>query len=510
MTTRVSTRPISVGDVGSWDDEADVVVVGYGHAGVSAALGALEVTPDVLVLERGGGSEGTCGGILYLGGGTPMQHAMGWEDSADDMATFLRASLGPSVDEAKLQAYCQGSVDHFSWLVARGVPLISGPDEVGSPLMEPGEDGFIDVGAQEYAGGGLLWTGGEQAYPFDELVPPVPRGHILRDPNENQDLLFEGAVLRRLSRAVDASTARIRYNMAVEQLIVDGTGAVVGLAARSSGETVHIRARRGVVLGTGGFIYNDDMLAAHNPALLGAGKLGHGGQDGVGIRMAQSVGADAIHMDTSDLTLIMYPPLSFARGLLVNSLGQRYINEDTYFGRIGAETLRQGGAAYLLLDEDIFVESSWRRPAWASDSLAVLESEIGLPPRSLESTVAYYNEFAEKGADPLFNKRPKYVQPLHPAYAVIDLRNETSAQQLNPNVAAVDYALGGFTLGGLRTTVDSEVLDVSSRVIPGLYAAGRATSGLAVHGYCSGISLGDGTFFGRRAGQAAGRRGGAQ
>jgi 3-oxo-5alpha-steroid 4-dehydrogenase len=74
----------------------------------------------------------------------------------------------------------------------------------------------------------------------------------------------------------------------------------------------------------------------------------------------------------------------------------------------------------------------------------------------------------------------------------------------------VDYALGGFTLGGLRTTADSEVLDVSSRVIRGLYAAGRATSGLAVHGYCSGISLGDGTFFGRRAGQAAGRLGAAR
>jgi 3-oxo-5alpha-steroid 4-dehydrogenase len=507
MTRQISTRPLSVSDVASWDEEADVVVVGYGHAGAAAALGAVEGTPDVLVLERGGASEGTCGGILYLGGGTPMQVAMGWEDTAENMATFLRAALGPGVDEDKLQAYCRESVDHFAWLVRCGVPLMVGPDEDSSPLVQPGEDGLVDVGAQEYAGGGLLWTGGEKAFPFDELVPPVPRGHILRDPSENQDLLFEGAVLRRLSTALEDTSARVRYNMAVERLVLDSAGAVVGVDARRFGERVLVHARRGVVLSTGGFIYNDAMVAAHNPALLAAGKLGHGGQDGIGIRMSQSIGAEAIHMDTSDLTLIMYPPLSFARGILLNALGQRYINEDTYFGRIGAETLKQDtAAAYLLLDENIFVDSSWRRPAWAADSLAELEREIGLPSSSVENTVAYYNRYAELGEDPLFHKRKEWLQPLQPPFAVIDLRNESSRQHLNPNVAAVDYALGGFTLGGLRTTVDAEVLDVGSEVIAGLYAAGRVTSGLAVHGYCSGISLGDGTFFGRRAGQAAARR----
>jgi 3-oxo-5alpha-steroid 4-dehydrogenase len=339
--------------------------------------------------------------------------------------------------------------------------------------------------------------------------PPVSGGQEKPvDPHaDDQDLLFEGAVLRRLSAAIADTSARVQCNVAVERLIVDPGGEVVGVEGKHDGQRICVRARRGVVLGTGGFIYNDDMLLAHNPALLAAGKLGHGGQDGIGIRMSQAVGADAIHMDTSDLTLIMFPPLSFARGILVNALGQRYINEDSYFGRIGGETLKQpDAAAYLLLDENIFVESSWRRPAWAADSLAELEAAIGLPSSSLESTVAYYNEYAAAGEDPKFHKRAKWLQPLTPSYAVIDLRNAASERDHNPHVAAVIYALGGFTLGGLRTNVDSEVLDVDGRSVPGLYAAGRVSSGLAVHGYCSGISLGDGTFFGRRAGQRAGSR----
>jgi 3-oxo-5alpha-steroid 4-dehydrogenase len=175
-----STRPRPVSDIERWDDQADVVVVGYGHAGAAAALGAAELTSDVLVLERGGGSEGTCGEIVYLGGGTPMQVAMGWHDTTEDMQTFLRAALGPGVDEDKLQAYCSQSVDHYHWLLSCGVPYTTGADAEGSVLSRRAEDGFTDINGQEYAGGGLIWTGGENAYPFDELTPPVPRGHIQR------------------------------------------------------------------------------------------------------------------------------------------------------------------------------------------------------------------------------------------------------------------------------------------------------------------------------------------
>lgn len=488
-----STRPLSVTEVAKWDIETDVVVVGYGIAGASAALGALSVTNDVTVVERAGGSEGTCGGILYLGGGTPMQQAMGYEDSADNMFTFLRVALGPGVDEAKLRVYCDRSVGHYKWLVEKGVPLITGADAEGSALATPAEDGYVNVGGQEYAGGGLVWTGGEQAYPFDTLVPPVPRGHIPRDESGTEDL-FEGAVLKCLVRAADQAGIKVENYLGAGRLVVDN-GTVVGIEARKFGEPVLVRARRGVVIATGGFIYNDDMLEQHAPALRPVGKLGHDGQDGIGIRMAQAFGADVAHMDAADITLVTSPPIGHYRGILFNGLGQRVINEDTYYGRLGQEfAVRQERVAYLLLDEATFLESSWMRPAWASDSLAELESEIGLPSGSLRQTVEFYNHHAKDGMDPMFHKKPRWLQPLEPPYAVLDFRQQS-------------FPMAAFTLGGLRTNTDGAVLNTDGHPIPGLFAAGRASSGLAVYGYCSGISLGDGSFFGRRAGTAAARVG---
>ena len=517
MAREISTRPLVGTEVNSWDDEADVVVVGYGIAGVCAALGAHESGADVLVLERGGGTEGLCGAILYLGGGTPMQKAMGWEDTPEGMRRFLSAALGPGgVDEAKVAAYSEGSVDHYEWLVGQGVPFVCGADPEGTHLATAEEDGFVNVGGQEYAGGGLVWTGGENAYPFDELVAAVPRGHIPRDPEAEGEDLFEGAATKRLLAHAAETGIRVRYETGAERLIVDADGAVIGVEGLSAGNPVRVRARGGVILATGGFCYSEEMLAKHLPIIneLKISPMGHGGQDGVGIRMGQSIGAEVVHMDAVDVTLLATPPMSFRAGILLNELGRRFVNEDTYFGRLGAEAmLRQGGNSYLLVDESIFVESSWRRPSWVSDSPADLEAQMGLPAGSLTETLEYYNRFAAEKQDPLFHKRDPWLQPLGGTLAMIDLRVEPGASPDGVSYipheveGPADMTLGGtLTLGGLHTTVDSEVIDLDGGTVNGLYAAGRASSGLAIHGYCSGISLGDGSFFGRRAGHAAAAR----
>ena len=119
--------------------------------------------------------------------------------------------------------------------------------------------------------------------------------------------------------------------------------------------------------------------------------------------------------------------------------------------------------------------------------VADLEAEMGLPTGSLQTTVAAYNDGAARGEDPLLHKKPEWLRPIGTPVGAIDLRGNT----------------GGFTLGGLHTSLSAEVLNVSGEPIPGLFAAGRATAGLAAWGYASGVSLGDGSFYGRRAGRAA-------
>jgi 3-oxo-5alpha-steroid 4-dehydrogenase len=109
-----------------WDAEADVVIVGYGVAGAAAAIGAAAGGADVLLLERTGGWGGAAslaGGLIYLGGGTVLQKACGFDDTPDEMHAFLTAALGPGADAAKLAIYAERGVEHFGWLMDCGVPF---------------------------------------------------------------------------------------------------------------------------------------------------------------------------------------------------------------------------------------------------------------------------------------------------------------------------------------------------------------------------------------------------
>jgi 3-oxo-5alpha-steroid 4-dehydrogenase len=479
---QVSTEPLVVAEIGSWDLEADVVVVGMGAAGASAALGAAEVGADVLVLEASGGPGGTSaqsGGLIYLGGGTPIQIECGFEDSAEQMFRFLMAACGPDADEAKVRLYCDGSVDHYHWLVDQGVPFKAGfyPE----PGIEPPTDDA------------LVYSGGEDAYPFDRIATPAPRGH---KPQKRH--AAGGFLMQCLTEAVASTPARVEVDVRVTRLVVDADGSVVGALARRAGSDLRVRARRGVVLTAGGFVHDDEMIERHSPLVARCSlRLGNPFDDGVGIRMAQALGAAVARMDAAECAVPMTPPRKLVAGVLVNGHGQRFINEDTYYGRVGQEVLfRQQGEAYLIVDEALYeVTRAGLQATWVCESAEDLEREIGLPEGSLVATLGLYNRHAAGGTDPVFNKGEAFVRPLVPPLGAYDLR------VANP---AAYYAT--FTLGGLVTSVDGAVRTVGGTSIPGLFAAGRTTSGIASFGYASGVSLGDGTFFGRRAGRAAGAR----
>ncbi len=474
--------PELAADVERWDDEADVIVVGLGIAGTSAAIVAAEAGADVLALERAGAPGGTSalsGGLIYLGGGTPVQVACGFEDDPDNMAVFLSAACGPGADEAKVRAYCDGSVAQYHWLVAHGVPF------KGEFHPEPNREPVTDAG--------LVYSGGEDTWPFRDIARPVARGHHPQFPDT-----AGGFLMQCLLGALKRTPARVATDTRLERLVVDPDdgGRVVGVVAKRDGAPFTVRARKGVVLTGGGFIFNTDMVRHYCPQALlphPAWRIGTDNDDGSVIRAAQGAGAAALRMDVFECALPFRPPNRMSRALLVDREGHRFINEDAYTGRIGHQSLvDHDGQVFLIVDEHIFERNFvGMRITWAAETVEELAVDMGLPPAALAATIEEYNRHAEGGDDPVFHKNPEWVVPLHPPFGGVDLRVD----------AKTIYA--SFTLGGLDTDVDARVRTADGSPVPGLYAAGRTTAGIAALGYASGISLGDGCFFGRRAGARA-------
>ncbi len=476
----MQTEILDAGSISSFDETVDVLVVGLGVAGASAALSAVEAGAQTLVVERAGGGGGTSamsGGVIYLGGGTALQKACGFEDSPEEMFKYLKASVGLGSDEAKLEAYCHGTVEHFDWLVAQGVPY-KHTFYYGQSGEPPTDDG-------------LVWSGSENVAPFRDLAKPAPRGHVAAVPGAAGH-----KVMSSLCKAVADSGASESFNTVCSALVQERDGTITGARLETFGKSRFVRARGGIVLTTGGFVLNDVMLDAYRPeARRCQMRVAAAGDDGSGIRLGMAAGAGTRHLDKVSVSLPVTQPWDLKRGLLVNAKGQRFINEDTYYGRLGdAALLRQDGHCWLIVDDAIFVKPEYGFEVCAvGETPAELGRELGLPEGALESTIELFNRHAVHGVDPLFGKREPYLQPLLEApFAAIDCNVETSR-----------YAV--FTLGGLATDVDGQILDPEGRAMRGLYGAGRSTAGLVVGGYSSGLSLGDGSFFGRRAGRAAAR-----
>jgi 3-oxo-5alpha-steroid 4-dehydrogenase len=483
-TPPAGTPPVPAAELDRWDVEADVVVVGLGAAGAATALAASAAGARVVALERtgdGGGTSAMSGGILYLGGGTATQRGAGVEDDPAGMCAFLAEALGRTPDDPRLSAYCDGSVDHHDWFVAHGVRFE--PELWPEPGMEP-------PGTE-----GLVFTGGEDAAPYADRLPPAPRGHVPAVPNA-----AGGHLMDRLLAAVAATGAEVRTDARGRALVVDdvdGRTEVVGVTATIDGAPCAVRARGGVVLASGGWAHDDELVGRYVPELLRvAWRLGTDADDGWGLRACAGLGAAVEGMATAEVALPITPPRSMVRGVLVNRRGERFVNEDTYFGHVGQRALmEQGGDVYLVVDEPRYeVNRVGMRATWVCGTWDELGDELGLPAGTLAATMAAYNDAAARGEDPAYGKGVDWLVPLvEPPFGAIDLRPESTV-----------YA--GFPLGGVVTDIDGRVVRTDGSTVRGLHAVGRVASSLALARYCSGISLGEGTFFGRRAGEAAAHR----
>ncbi|HEB91784.1 MAG TPA: FAD-dependent oxidoreductase [Deltaproteobacteria bacterium] len=479
-------RPLPLSDVPCWDHETDVIVVGFGAAGACAAIEAAEGGADVTLFEVASGSGGTsamAGGDIYLGGngGTPVQRKNGFVDETDDFFRYMMMAGGPDADEERVRLYAEGALEHFEWLKSQGVPYRD-TWLPGKPVM-PG------------TGDCLILSGNEYAWPFKEKAKPCPRGHLPEATGETGGFVLLEALARRVrARGVDC-----RFDTRVVALIADENRGVHGVVWIEGGHTRFARARRSVILCTGGFVLNEEMLRRHVPlrSRLGDEGLSGGHDDGSGIRMGMSVGGEAIHMDELFLTLPFYPPESHVKGILVDEEGRRFVNEDAYAGRVAHFIAERGGNRFhLLVDDALFerpTEYSRIEIAAVGETWNEIERELDLPPDRLAATVDRYNRHARRGEDPDFHKDPAWLAPLEtPPFAALACHLDQAYYPF-------------FTLGGLRVRPTGEVLTAGGEIVQGLRAAGRAACGLPRwgKGYSSGMSLGDCTFFGRLAGRSA-------
>ena len=489
MTTQLP-ETLDAASVTDWSDDVDVVVVGFGIAGGCAAVSAAAAGARVLVLERAaaaGGTTSMAGGHFYLGGGTAVQQATGHEDSADEMYKYLVA-VSQEPDHEKIRAYCDESVEHFNWLEALGFEFERSYWK-GKVVVPPGTEG-------------LSYTGNEKVWPFCEQAKPAPRGHSVPVPGE---LGGASMVIDLLVKRADELGVQIRYETGATNLIVDD-GVVTGVRWKNFDVTGSVRAAA-VVIAAGGFAMNADMVAEHTPALGQQRKTKHHGMvapyilgnphdDGLGIGLGVSAGGVATNLDGLFITAAAYPPEILLTGVIVNNQGQRFVAEDSYHSRTSAFVLEQPDQqAYLVVDE-----AHMQMPemplikfidGW--ETVAEMEAALGIPAGNLAATLDRYNANAAHHDDPDFHKQPEYV----------------AAQDTGP-WAAFDLSLGvamysGFTMGGLKVSIDGEVQRPDGSVVPGLYAAGACASNIAQDGkgYASGTQLGVGSFFGRRAGTHA-------
>lgn len=460
----------------AFDATKQVVVLGSGAAGLAAAISAAENGKSVTLYERApnpGGSSRRSGGVIYLGGGTSQQKVNGFEDTPERMYDYLSHAMGFGADLARIKAYCEGSVSLHQWLVDAGVQFNDKYSEIKAPMT-------VDDST-------LYYSGSERSWPYN-IDGDIPRGHKVAAPSAAGHALIDQLMAH-------AQTLDIEFvnNRRARSLITEA-GAVVGVVIENTEDqtTQNIGAEAGVIVCTGGFQFNKELVTRHLPTFLrAAAPLGAPEEDGDALIMGQEVGADVRLLERGSPWRFIYPPEYLCKGLFINPRGQRFISEDIYGGNASDIMIRDyEGFGYLVIDQKVYDslpenEVDLVNIEFTADTIGGLETEIGLPAGSLASTVGYYNTHAANGEDPLFHKKAKYVQPLETGpFHAIDVGSS---------------AMVWITLGGLAADVNGQVLNARNEPIKGLYAAGRATSSLGGI-YNSGTSLGDCLFFGRAAG----------
>lgn len=441
----------------------DVVVIGSGGAGLAAAIMSASQGARTLILEK----MSDVGGNTRLADGfnavdPEAQHAIGVKDSPEKHAEQMLESGRWSADPALVRTVTYGAPDAFEWLKACGV--VFAPDIY-----------------QVY---GSLWPRTHSP------ATPVGSGYI-------EPLMNECARLG----------VEVRTRTKVLRVMRPDSGPVTGVEVRTaSGVVRRIDARRGIVVATGGFSANANLVARFDPRLSDLHTTNLPGATGDLIAPLEDIGAATVGMEFFQLL-----PGSVSDGrfvgaispvenmVLVNRTGLRFVAEDQLGVTVTDAVLGQPGRlAFPILDASGYVGmrpmsryafdvAMARGDAVSAQSLAALATKLQIPPENLVRTVEEYNHAVRTKRDPIGRDPNMLVSPLvkPPFYA-----------------AKVSMSVN-CSMGGVAITPRAEVLDRHRRVIPNLYAAGEVTGGVHGANFMGGNALSEIFTFGRIAGLSA-------
>jgi 3-oxosteroid 1-dehydrogenase len=549
----MATGPEAAGD---GDAEFDIIVAGSGAAGLTAALTAAHLGATVVVLEKTGtfgGSTARSGGGIWAPGNAVLRRA-GVADTPELASAYLAYVTGDDVPPELRRAFLEHCPAMLDLVLAT------------TPLRLAWVPGYADYYPE--APGGLASGRSLEPVPLDAKVLggelaqlsrpylPVPDGMAVTQadyrwlslgPRHPRAMLAGAKVAGRLVRSRlpghrmlslgQALAAGLRAGLAARGVplwldtpvtgLASTDGRVTGVHVLRDGQPAVIRARRGVLIATGGFERNEQMRRAYQRAPIGTGwTTGGYGNTGDGIAAGQEAGAAVGLMDDAwwgpSIPLPGGPYFCLAERslpgcVMVNGAGQRFVNESApYVDAVHA--MYEGNTAdnphipcWLVFDQRyrdryVFAGLPPRRPlprrwyeagaVFRAPDLAALGDAIGVDSDALAKTVARFNEFARTGRDAEFGR----------GASAYDRYYGDPRCRPNPNLAALARApfyavkivpgdLG--TKGGLRTDARGRVVREDGSVIPGLYAAGNASASVMGHSYAgAGATIGPAMTFG--------------
>ncbi|HEY7053587.1 MAG TPA: FAD-dependent oxidoreductase [Mycobacterium sp.] len=528
--------------MGHWDRETDIVVLGSGAAGITAALTAAVDGASVEVYEKAatvGGTSAVSGGIVWI----PAHQRMPGEVlTVDDAMSYLRAQSLGAMDEALVSTFVRTGPKMLDFL------------EAHSDIRFEIAEGFPDY-KPELPGGRPGGGRSLNAVPYDLSQVGEWAEKITSFPADFSNVGIDAETRARIHAAVDdasvcvAGTALIagllkglldlgvvpRTCSRATELIADAD-VITGVRVDVDGQSMAVRARRGVILGTGGFEWDDALVAAFLRGPM-HGPVSPPNNTGDGLRMAMSHGADLANMGEAWWVPIVQIPgdtidgkprsrsvrleRTRPRSIIVNRAGSRFVNEaGEYNSMAGAFHYLdpRGGyvndPAWIVFDSlhlkrygFLGVASGDPVPEWfcPSGDLVELATKIGIDADGLAQTLEAWNRNVARDIDPDFGRGSS----AYDGYWGDERAATPASKTLGPidtaPYYAVPVAVGAMgTKGGPRTDRDGRVLHVSGRVIPGLYAAGNAMAGVTGKAYGgAGGTLGPAMVFGYRAGHAA-------